>query len=114
MPNSAVPYTFAGVSSRPIGLPTTLNSPGGLRATSLGGVRPAALSATCPYVSFLPLEWMITPLSARQVDASTPHVCAAALTSIVRACAPACRSLVHPSRTLVLPPVSCPPSSSLM
>jgi hypothetical protein len=43
-----------------------------------------------------------------------PHSAAAALISICRAVAPALRSFSQPSRTLVLPPVICPPIRLLM
>ena len=47
----------------------------------------------------------MVPSSTRQFCGLTSHSLAAALTSIVRACAPAFRSFSHASRTLVLPPV---------
>ena len=53
-------------------------------------------------------------LGAAMSPASTLHCRAAACTSIVRACAPAMRSLSQPSRTEVEPPVIWPPSSALM
>ena len=52
---------------------------------------------------------MMKPFSARQLDGSTFHDCAAAAISIIRAVAPALRSRSHSDQVLVLPPVICMP-----
>src|SRR5688572_33314915 len=52
---------------------------------------------------------MTSPLSVVIELAGTPHVSAAAETSITRAVAPASRSTFHIPRTLLLPAVSCCP-----
>src|SRR5262245_11530964 len=57
---------------------------------------------------------MTTPLSVVQLSSGTPHVCAAAVTSIERAAAPDSRRTFHIPRTLLLPAVSCwPPKFGL-
>ena len=48
---------------------------------------------------------MTVPSVVLQLATGTPQRCAAALTSIARAVAPACRRRVYSSDTLVLPPV---------
>src|SRR5688572_16649349 len=109
-----VPSTFDGVSLRFCDLPSSLNCDAGLSSTSFGGVSLEAASASAPNFSFLPCGEMMTPFSALQLRASTPHSAAAALASMCRAVAPALRSFSQPSRTLVLPPVIWPPIRLLM
>ena len=48
MPNWAVPFTFAGVSSRLAGVPISLKSFGSLSATCAGTGSVAAFSASAP------------------------------------------------------------------
>ena len=48
IPNCAVPFTFAGVSSRLAGVPISLNSRGSLSTTWAGTGKVAALSARAP------------------------------------------------------------------
>src|SRR5438093_11337643 len=50
--------------------------------------------------------WTTAPLSVRQAERSAPQVCAAAVTSMARAVAPALRIGSYLVRTLELPPVS--------
>src|ERR1051326_813855 len=52
---------------------------------------------------------MTSPFSVVSEFSGTFHVCAAAVTSIARAVAPAPRRIFHMPRTLLLPAVSCCP-----
>ncbi len=55
MPYTAVPLTFAGVSSRFAGVPIKVKSFGSLSATSEGTGSFAALSTSAPYASLRPV-----------------------------------------------------------
>src|SRR2546427_5508224 len=106
MPNSALPSTLLGVSSRVIRVPTSRKSLGSLSGASVGTGSAAAGVASVPYVSRRPVgTWITAPRSARHVARSTFHVCAAAVTSMSRAVAPALRSGSHELRIALLPPV---------
>src|SRR5262249_62257858 len=87
-------------------LPSGRKSFGSLSGVFAGTGSAAALVASSPYDK----RWLVpvcvtTPLDVLQADGSAPHVCAAAVTSIARAVAPALRRMSHDVRTLVLPPV---------
>jgi hypothetical protein len=62
----------------------------------------------------LPCALVMLPFSARHCAGSTRQRLAAAATSMVRAVAPAMRSLSHASCTLLLVPVTWPPFPGLM
>ena len=90
----------------------SFHSGGGLRGTSLGLGNRAARSTSAPYARVRPLAPCTTaPLAARQALGSTFQACAAAVTSMVRAAAPARRSGSQFPRTDVEPPVSWTPNS---
>ena len=111
-PNCAVPFTLEGVSSRRTGFPMSVNCFGSFSGTFAGGFNCAAASASDPYVAFLPdSAWITTPFSTRQLDAATPHFCAAASTSMTRAIAPMRRKRSHSEGVVVLPPVICRPNT---
>jgi hypothetical protein len=55
MPNCAVPFTFAGVSSRLAGVPISVKSFGSLSLICAGTGSFAALSASAPYASLRPV-----------------------------------------------------------
>ena len=110
MPNSAVPFTFAGTSRRGSGCPRTRNAFGSLSTTFAGTGTAAARSTSAPYFRRRPLAACTTsPFSVVTVSSATLHVCAAAVTSIARALAPASRSRRHMPRVLLLPAVVCDP-----
>src|ERR1700759_5142062 len=101
MPNFVWPVTLSGVSRRLIDLPMSVNCDGVFSVTDAGGASFDAASATWPKVTVeLFAEFEITPFETRQRDLSMFHLCAAAWTSISRACAPAVRSGVQPLRML--------------
>jgi len=106
MLNCAVPFTFAGVSSRLAGVPISVKSLGSLSVTCVGTGSVAARSASAPYPSLRPVGvWVTTPRCARHDAASTFQVCAAAATSMLRAAAPARRIGSYSSFTDVEAPV---------
>jgi len=106
MPNTALPSTLAGVSSRGTRVPSRRKSFGSLRGGSFGTGSCAAFATSLPYVRRRLLELCTTaPRSARHAARSTFHVDAAASISISRAAAPALRSGSHEVRIAVLPPV---------
>src|SRR5205823_5722929 len=77
-------------------VPTNRNSFGSLSGASPGTGSAAARAARVPYRRRRPVgTWITAPCSARHVARSTCHVCAAAVTSISRAVAPALRSGCH-------------------
>src|SRR5262245_63275513 len=84
MPYSALPFTFAGVSSRLAGVPISLKSFGSFKATCAGTGSRAAFSARAPYDSLRPVGvWVTTPRRARHDPGSTPQVSAGGATSMV-------------------------------
>src|SRR6266700_704005 len=106
MPNTALPSTLAGVSSRGTRVPSRRKSFASLRGGSFGTGSCAAVVTSLPYVSRRLLGTCTTaPRSARHAARSTFHVDAAASSSISRAAAPALRSGSHELRIAVLPPV---------
>src|SRR5262245_13788063 len=110
IPKPACPLTFSRMSRRGVGWPSKWNSFGLFNETVLGTGRVAALSTSDPYRTRRPLaSWITSPFSVEQVFSATPQVCAAAVTSIVCAVAPASRRIFHIPRTLLLPAVSCAP-----
>jgi hypothetical protein len=111
MPYAAVPLILAAVSSRVRDLPICVKLLAGFTATSADAGNAAAAVASWPYVSRVPSPRTMAPFSARNSLASTPQCAAAAAVRRARASAPARRSLSQPSRTLVLPPVTCTPSN---
>ena len=115
MPNTAEPLTFSGMSRRGSDLPISVKFFGSFSVTSFGTGRAAALSTSAPYLRRRPLAlWTTSPFSVVSVFSGTLHVCAAAVTSIARAVAPALRRIFHMPRTLLLPAVSCwPPKFGL-
>jgi hypothetical protein len=96
IPNCVAPTTLSGESIRRRGLPISVNAAGSLSATFGGiGSVPAAF-ASAPYASLRPLAvWATTPRSTVQLAGSTRQRFAAAVTSMVRATAPASRSTAH-------------------
>ena len=116
MPNSAVPLTFSGMSSRGSDCPSSLKSFGSFSVTFVGTGSAAALSTSAPYFTRRPLACVndFALVGRAGCSRARPSVCAAAVTSIARAVAPASRSSFHMPRTLLLPAVSCwPPKFGL-
>ena len=91
-------------------LPIKVNAFGSFSLTSFGTGNIAALSTSAPYLirRLLPL-CTTSPFSVVSEFSGTFHVCAAAVTSMARAVAPAPRRIFHMPRTLLLPAVSCCP-----
>ena len=114
MPNCAVPLTLPAESTRRSGWPMSRKSFGSFSATLAGIGSFAAAPASAPKPSCRPeAAWLTTPRSTVQLAGSTFHCAAAALTSRVRATAPASRSTPKVPRVLVEPPVIWPPSSGM-
>src|SRR5256885_2243058 len=106
MPNTALPSTLAGVSSRGVRVPSRRKSFGSLRGGSFVTGSWAALARSLPYVPRRLVGPCTTaPRSARHAAGSASQVDAAASISISRAAAPALRSRSHDVRIAVLPPV---------
>jgi hypothetical protein len=99
------------VSKRVRARPICEKALGALTVASAGAGSAAAAVASWPYVRRSPSPRTMAPFSARSSLAATPQCSAAAVMRRWRASAPARRSLSQPSRTLVLPPVTCVPSS---
>ena len=110
MPYVAVPFDLAAESRRGIGLPTMVKSAAALSVISDGRCDTAS-AASSPKRNRRPSALITVPCSARQVDAVTPQVAAAAAMSDARADAPASRIGIQQSRTLDDPPVIMTPSS---
>src|SRR5215471_19621798 len=94
-----LPSDLFGVSKRFSDLPISVKSLGSLSFGLSGtGSLPAA-SASSPKVSVrLLAAWVILPFEALQLAASTCHCAAAAAINMVRAAAPALRSLSQNAR----------------
>ena len=96
MPNIGLPVTMSGLSTPGTRVPTIVKSLGSLSGTLAmsGGVIAAALSASSPYVARRPLARCVTaPDAVLSSAAGTPHIAAAAATSMWRAAAPVRRML---------------------
>src|SRR5262245_49416677 len=107
-PNTAVPLSFAGTSTRASGLPKSVQSPSDLGFGFAGGVTLAASSATSPNFKLRPVGLCTTLLVAvKHSSAGTPHRLAAATISICRADAPIVRSNSKNPVVLSLLPVNC-------
>src|SRR5262249_40341848 len=95
---------------RGVGWPSRRNSFGLFNETVLRTGSVAALSTSDPYRNRRPLAlWITSPFSVEQVFSATLQVCAAAVSSIACAVAPASRKIFHIPRTLLLPAVSWAP-----
>ncbi len=106
--NCAVPLTLAGTSTRGTLRPMSLKSFGSLSVTLSGTGSFAALPASAPKLAWrCVLACETTPLSTVNSEAGTFHSCAAAVTSMTRALAPASRSWFHEFAMDELPPVPC-------
>ena len=109
------PVTLSATPSmRSSGLPMIFHSLGLLRVMSLGTSSLAAASATSPNRTVRPLGlWVITLLAAIHSATGTPHFCAAASTSMMRAAAPPLRTYCSEVRIPRLPPVAKSPQIRL-
>ena len=107
IPNSVLPFTLSGMSSRGVDFPSRRKVVGSLSGTSpVGTGCLAASAARSPYDAVrLDGPWVTTLAIVEHSDAGTPHRAAAAATSIARAVAPARRSGMYELRVLWLPPV---------
>src|SRR5262245_47988012 len=94
MPKVALPSGLSGVSSRFVGLPTSLKSLGFFGVTFWGGSSFDAFSTRLPNDARWPPE-ITKPFSVRQLATSTFHLSAAAAINIWRAAAPALRTRSH-------------------
>jgi hypothetical protein len=107
MPNNGVPVTMAWLSTPFTAVPMILKSFGSLSftASSAGGVTAAAFSRSCVYgIERLLALCRTVPADVSSSASGTLHVCAAAVTSIVRAAAPTRRIGSQFVGVAVLPP----------
>ncbi len=103
---TADPSTLPFESTRGGCVPISLKSFGSFSRTSPGTGSAEAASASSPNVARRPLAaWETTPFSTASAVSGTPHLRAAAETSMARATAPALRSCSQEFEIDELPPV---------
>src|SRR4051812_21958300 len=114
MPYFAVPFTFDGMSTLGTDVRRIVKLSGFLRAGLVGTSSTAAAEASSPKVALRPdAAWVTFDFAAAHSAAGTPHLAAAAASSISLAAAPATRMPNSPvPRTDVDPPVTWSPNHS--
>ena len=114
MPKSGWPVTTFRLSTPPILDPSSVKSLGSLSATdsAAGTGSVDAFATKSPNFMDRPeAAWRTTPASAMHSFAGTPHVWAAASTSIARAVAPTLRIAVYDMGVDMLPPANWGPNA---